>query len=215
MSDPFLEREKELMKLNESLNTKMTFDLKQPKASVSSRTKRVSGTVAAAAAATTATTKLLKYDQINHAKPCTKATSKSKTDSCEIIKKPISTGHSVTAVELEAKDIGFNRTSSGNFSSISNKNRSTHKTMDDTHTTCNADIKQTMMGVGGDMTRDDGCANQQQYNSVNIDHAPIEKTIEKAIDTTMAMTKTTAAAHLNLIPANVYRKNITTDGIIK
>lgn len=220
MPDPFLEREKELMKLNESLNTKMIFDLKQPKAVNSKRMKKPIA-------------KSFKYDQINHAKLCTKATSKLKADNCEIIKKPISNAYTtVTATaaaavvqkftvvekkhELDAKDIAFNRNSSNN----NNTNRSN---ADDTHTTCNGGIKQTkMMGDGGGAdgggggSRGDDDDNKQQISNEHFDHALIE-TIEKAIDTKVVASSATetAAAHLSLIPSNVYRKNITNDGIIK
>lgn len=241
MPDPFLEREKELMKLNESLNTKMTFDFmkkqqqqqQQPKAITSNKVKKVTATTAAA------TAKSFKYDQINHAKLGTKGTSKLKTDSCEIIKKPISNTYtSSTAAaaataatvvanstivekftfvekkhELDAKDIGFNRNSStSSIQSNCNISRRCTATTDNTHTTCNGDIKQAMMG--GDDDDDD---NKHQINNENFDHALIE-TIEKAIDTNVVSktaTMAATAAHLSLIPANMYRKNISTDGIIK
>lgn len=217
MSDPFLEREKELMKLNESLNTKMTFGLKQPKAATAAAaSKRMRKPIA----------KSSKCDQINHAKLCTKATSKSKADNCEIIKKPISNAYTdtvavATAVqkftvaekthELDAKDIGFNRNSSNNA------NRSN---ADDTHTTCNGGIGQTTTAMGGGCDGGGGGDdddNKQQISNEHFDHALIE-TIEKAIDTNVVASSAataTAAAHLSLIPSNMYRKNISNDGIIK
>lgn len=234
MPDPFLEREKELMKLNESLNTKMTLDFMkkqqqqqqhQPKPIASNKVKKVNATTAAIAA----TAKSLKYDQINHAKLGTKGTSKLKTDSCEIIKKPISNTYTsaTDAVvekftfvekkhELDMKDIGFNRNSSSirSNSNCISSNRFTTAT-DDTHTTCNRAINETTMG-GDDV--DDDNENKHQINNKNFDHALIE-TIEKAIDTNVVTNTTTmattTASHLSLIPANVYRKNISTDGIIK
>lgn len=226
MSDPFLEREKELMKLNESLNTKMTFGLKQPKAAAASTTatgNRMKKTIA----------KPFKCDQINHAKLCsTKATSKLKADNCEIIKKPISNAYTDTTVvaavqkftaveknrELDAKDIGFNRNISSHTNGSSN---SSHRNGDDTHTTCNGGIKQTtttttVMGDGGGDDDDDNKQQQHQISNEHFDHALIES-IEKAIGTkdVVPSATTTTAAHLSLIPPNVYRKNISNDGIIK
>lgn len=221
MSDPFLEREKELMKLNESLNTKMTFGLKQPKAA--SAGNRMKKTIA----------KSFKCDQINHAKLCTtKATSKLKADNCEIIKKPISNAYvdSVVAVaqkftavekkhELDAKDIGFNRNISNHTNGSGNGN-SSHSNGDDTHTTCNGGIKQTtttMMGDSGNGGGGDDDDNKQPISNEHFDHALIES-IEKAIgtkDVASSATAATTAAHLSLIPSNVYRKNISNDGIIK
>lgn len=234
MSDPFLEREKELMKLNESLNTKMTFGSKQPKAAA---------TATAGNRMKKPIVKSFKCDQINHAKLCTtKATSKLKADNCEIIKKPISNAYvdsvavqKFTAVEkkheLDAKDIGFNRNISNRTNGSGNGN-SSHSSGDDTHTTCNGGIKQTttttMMGDGdgkgngnGNNGGDDD-DNKQQISNEHFDHALIES-IEKAIGTkdvassttAAAATAATTAAHLSLIPSNVYRKNISTDGIIK
>lgn len=228
MSDPFLEREKELMKLNESLNTKMTFGSKQPKAAA---------TATAGNRMKKPIVKSFKCDQINHAKLCTtKATSKLKADNCEIIKKPISNAYvdsvavqKFTAVEkkheLDAKDIGFNRNISNRTNGSGNGN-SSHSSGDDTHTTCNGGIKQTttttttMMGDGdgnGNNGGDDDDNKQQQISNEHFDHALIES-IEKAIGTKDVASSTTAAttaAHLSLIPSNVYRKNISTDGIIK
>lgn len=213
MADPFLEREKELKKLNESLNTKMIFDLKHPKVSAASNRMRKSAA------------KSFKCDQINHAKLCTKGTSKLKADSCEITKKPISNAYTTAAAattavekftvvekkhELDMKDIGFNRKSSNTNSCSSHSNNA-----DDMQTTCNEGIKQTTMGDGSRSggSRGDDDVNKQQINNENFDHALIE-TVEKAIDTKV-VSSTTTVAHLSLIPANVYRKNISTDGIIK
>lgn len=214
MSDPFLEREKELMKLNESLNTKMTFGLKQPKVA-SATGNRLKKTIA----------KPFKCDQINHAKLCTtKATSKLKADNCEIIKKPISNAYTATVVaqkftavekkhELDAKDIGFNRNISNHTHGSCN---GSHSNGDDTHTACNGAIKQTttMMGDGDGDGNGGGDDNKQQISNEHFDHALIE-TIEKAIGTKDVASSVTAAAHLSLIPSNVYRKNISNDGIIK
>lgn len=213
MSDPFLEREKELKKLNESLNTKMTFDLKhQAKATANSKMKKVRTVTATTAAAAA---KSIKCDQINHAKLSSKGTFKLKTDNCEIIKKPISNAYTsierfiggVKRHELGVKDIAFNCNSS---------NSNGNSTAVDSHTMCDESIKQTMMCDGdGDSGGgcDDGDDNKKQrnHNEKHSDHGLIE-TIEKAIDTNVV---SNTAAHLSLIPANVYRKNVSTDGIIK
>lgn len=200
MCDPFLEREKELMKRNDSLNTKMTFDWKQrTKATAHGKKKKVAAAVVAAAA------KSFKCDQTNQADLGTMGTSKSKTDNCEITKKPIPNAsanvrkfNGVEKHELGAKDIGCNRKSSA----------------DDTHTKCNEDIKWTTVGdrAGGDDDDDADFGNKQRTNNEQpFDHALIE-TIQKAIDT---KADASTAAHLSLIPANVHRKNVSADGIIK
>lgn len=103
MSDPFLEREKELMKLNDTLNNKMSFDLKTPKPVKSSnKMKRVT------------VNKTLKCDT-NQPKTATKDANKFRNDSCDI-KKSFSNASAAEKLfnekshELDSKDNAyFNR----------------------------------------------------------------------------------------------------------
>lgn len=156
MSDPFLEREKELMKLNESLNSKMSFDLKAPKtnAKPTNKTKRIT------------TNKTVRDgNQLKNA--IMKDANKSKIDSA---KKTISATHDkYEKHELDAKDVA----------SIDERP---------------CDIKST----------------EDQPNTAKLGDTLIE-TIEKSIDTKLPSN----ASQYNLIPANVFRKNASTEGIIK
>lgn len=195
MSDPFLEREKELMKLNESLNSKITFNFKQPKPMNLKPTNKFKKF---------AINKALKSDT-NQAKNRTNETNKLKNDTNIInnvnnssnngnvssssvvnnddVKKSYSNTYSTTEIlsekhELDSKDATtFNRNSFIN----------------DTHKSFNP-IKKC----------------DEQIITDKMGQTLIE-TIEKAIDTKPSIN----TAHLNLIPSNICRKNVSSEGIIK
>lgn len=175
MSDQFLEREKELMKLNESLNNKMTFDLKQPKAAnFKTANKLKKATVNKAA-----------KSDVNQAKNRPKEANKLKSDSSNggDVKKPFANTYSAEMFsekyELDPKDV------------IINRNEHT----DDTNKSC------------GENKRSD----DEQLSAEKMGQYLVE-TIEKAIDT---KTSPNSATHLSLIPPNIGRKNISSEGIIK
>lgn len=110
MSDPFLEREKELMKLNESLNTKMSFDLKTPK---SSNTKTNNNKIKKSTTS--------KLRDTNQPKNGMKDVNKLKNDSYDV-KKSFTNTYSTEKLcekyELDPKDNAFNR----NNNTINNDN---------------------------------------------------------------------------------------------
>lgn len=175
MTDSFLEREKELMKLNDTLNTRMSFDLKTSKSLNTKPTNK---------AKRFPTTKPIKLD-VNQAKNGTKETIKLKSDSCDV-KKPFSNTYATEKLcekhELDPKDNAFNRTND--------------TIDDDANKRCNV---QTIKHMAND-----------QINNNNMCDTIIES-IEKAIDTKPS----TNVNQLNLIPANVFRKNSSAEGIIK
>lgn len=157
MSDSFLEREKELMKLNESLNTKMTFDLKQPKAVNFKTTNKIRKPTA---------NKSIRRE-INQAKIRVKELNKLKNDECDDITKPIL--NASTPIQHDAT----------NVTNIAECNDRKH-------------------------------AAPEQTPVDKMTHQLVE-TIEMAIDTKVAST----ADHLSLIPSSIFRKNVSSEGIIK
>lgn len=180
MADPFLEREKELMKLNESLNSKMSFDLKIPKPPINVKSANKMKKIT--------TNKLMRCDG-NQAKNTTKDTNKLKTDiNSGDAKKPHINTYTIEKCdekhELDPKDAAFNSTN--------------HHIVDDAHhKQCN-ETKRTIN------------ADKPNNNSDKISNALIE-CIEKSNDNKSSSN----INHLSLIPSNVFRKNISTDGIIK
>lgn len=167
MSNSFLEREKELMKLNETLNNKMTFDLKTPKAihlKSTNKSKRV------------AVNKALKCDG-------TKGQNKLKNDSSDVIQ-PVPSTHTTEKFsdkhELDSKDAAFN---------------SNYNIDDVTHKSCN-EIKRP--------------PNEEQTSNEKTSHGSIE-----TAETTIDMKPSPNATHLSLIPPNMFRKNASSEGIIK
>lgn len=177
MTDPFLEREKELMKLNQSLNSKMSFDFETPKASInmkSNKPKKIT------------TYKSLRCDA-NQQKIVIKDTNKLKTENSCDAKQLLSSTYATEKFdeksELDSKDAAFNPTT---------------KHVDDAHQKqCNKS-KRTMNG------------DKQMSNSDIISNALIE-----CFDKTIDNKSSSNANQLSLIPSNVFRKNISTEGIIK
>lgn len=173
MAESFLEREKELMKLNDSLNNRMSFDLKTPKAlnaKPAIKTKRFSAS------------KPFKLN-VNQAKNGTKDANQLKGDSCDA-KKTFAATYSIDPLcekhELDLKDNASNRSND----------------------TIDGDANQRCTEIKH-MAND-------QINNNNMRDTLVES-IEKAIDTKPA----THVNQLNLIPANVFRKNSSAEGIIK
>lgn len=127
MSDPFLEREKELMKLNESLNSKMSFDLKAPK---TCNAKTTNNKIKKPSSAN----RSVKSDA-NQPKNGIKDVNKLSTDSCAAAKKPFTNTYTTEKLcekyELEPKDNAFNRNNNNNAIN------------DDTNQICN-EIKRTI-----------------------------------------------------------------------
>lgn len=191
MSDPFLEREKELMKLNESLNSKMSFDLKTPKASSA---KSSNSNIKFKKSLTN---KPVKSDA-NHAKNGIKEANKLKNDSCDV-KNPFANTYSTEKLcekyELDPKDAAFNR----NNNTIND---------DNTNKICN-EFKRTTNDEDND-TSNHGDNNPINGHDTTMCDTLIE-TIEKTIDTKPS----TNATQLSLIPGNVFRKNASAEGIIK
>lgn len=197
MSDPFLEREKELKKLNESLNNKMTFDLKQPKTvnlKPINKVKKVSINKAFKSDANQAKNRLketmnkLKNDNNINNNNNNGNSSGSSSNAINIgdVKKPFSNTYMITEKcgekhELDPKDASIVLNSK--------------PFIDDTHKITANQIKSS---------------DDEQMNTNKIGQTLIE-TIEKAIDTK----STTNPAHFSLIPSTICRKNISTEGIIK
>lgn len=192
MSDPFLEREKELMKLNESLNSKMSFDLKTPKVcNTKSNNKMKKST----------TNKPLRSD-VNQPKNGIKDVNKLKIDSngCDVKKSftnTYSTDKLCAKYELDPKDNAFNRNNNNN-----------HTTNDDTNKICN-ETKRTATNDNGTKNNSDNGESINNGNNTMCDK--LIETIEKTIDTKPSAN----AIQLSLIPGNVFRKNASADGIIK
>lgn len=195
MSDPFLEREKELMKLNESLNSKISFDLKTPKVCNVKSNNKIKKSI---------TNKPLRSD-VNQPKNGIKEVNKLKIDSNGgDVKKPFTNTHSTDKLcanyELDPKDNAFNRNNNNN-----------HTTNDDANKICN----ETKRSAAND--NDDRSNNNSKDNSDNGrtgDNTMCDtliETIEKTIDTKPS----TNAIQLSLVPGNVFRKNASADGIIK
>lgn len=190
MSDPFLEREKELMKLNESLNNQMTFDLKQPKTvnlKPINKVKKVTINKALKSDANQAKNRLKEtMNKLKNDNNCSSSGSSNSAISIGDGKKSFSNAHMTIEKcgekhELDPKDaIVLN----------------SKPFIDDTHKFTSNQIKQS---------------DDEQMCTSKIGQTLIE-TIEKAIDTKPT---TPNPAHLSLIPSTICRKNISTEGIIK
>lgn len=191
MCDPFLEREKELMKLNESLNSKMSFDLKTPKVCATKSNNKLKKSTA---------NKPLRSD-VNQPKNGIKDVNKLKIDSNGggggDVKKPFTNTYSTDKLcakyELDPKDNAFNRNNNNN-----------HTTNDDVNKICN-ETKRTATNDNGTNNSDNGRTADNTMCDALIE------TIEKTIDTKPS----TNAIQLSLVPGNVFRKNASADGIIK
>ncbi|XP_055312487.1 testis-expressed protein 9-like [Sitodiplosis mosellana] len=187
MCDPFLEREKELMKLNELLNSKMSFDPKTPKTNNAKSNNKIKKST---------TSKPLRNDA-NQPKNGMKEANKLRIDSSCDVKKPFANTHSTDKLcekyELDPKDNAFNR------------NNNNHAKNDDANKICN-ETKRTTDDNGGNDNNNDAPSN----GDTNMCDTLID-TIEKSIDTKPS----TNATQLSLIPGNVFRKNTSADGIIK
>lgn len=193
MSDPFLEREKELMKLNESLNSKMSFDLKTPKA-IHSKSNNKAKKLNANKATSTIRSVDVNQQQQQSSKNGTEEANKLKNDSFDV-KKSVSNTYITEKLlcekhELDSKDTAFNRNNNTNI--------------DDAQKTCNESTNQTTDNNNKHES------NERTINGNQLCDTLIE-TIEKTIDTK----PTTNAQQLSLIPANMFRKNASAEGIIK
>lgn len=190
MADPFLEREKELMKLNDTLNNKMSFDLKPSKAPINPKSMGKMKKIAT-------TNKTVRCDAIQP-KNAIKDTKKFKTDNSCDVKKPVFTTYTPEKCdethELDSKDAAFNPAS--------------HRIDDSSHKQCNNTTKTIINSNSNDKQSTATAA--AAVSGDKISNALIE-CIEKTIDN-----KSSSNVNLlSLIPAHVIRKNISTDGIIK
>lgn len=199
MSDPFLEREKELMKLNDTLNNKMTFNLKQPKSvNLKSMNKvRKFGS-----------NKAVKSD-VNQMKNRTIDTNKFKIENIN------NNNNNDENIITNGNNIN-NNGSDGSKSNSSVNNDDVKKSDSNAYSTTELDLKDAA-------TLNRNSINDDTHKLLNpvkqfddeisvdkMDQTLIEN-IEKAIDTKPS----TNTAHLNLIPSNIFRKNVSSEGIIK
>lgn len=187
MTDQFLEREKELMKLNESLNNKITFDLKTPKVNLKPTA--------------TSTTKRTSANQLS----LNKVQGKNETIKLSSTKKC-------------AKDLNTNKLNKSNHTSdlkttFTNNAHTIEKQCE------KYELERKASDAVGDVAahiQNNNCHyffNESRNFSDEIKTSKSNELNEMEMDN--ADTNNKRVSNLSLVPQNLLRRNVSSDGIIK
>lgn len=185
--DTFLEREKELMKLNESLNSKISFDWKAPNVAV--------------IASTLATTK-------SKNKPPSPLNKSIKTESPQSKSTPTTVRSTIIKSKIDSCD---NSNGNGNSSNKNTTNSNSAHTADGNTTAKKRDLDWKDNAYGANSRNID--ANNNEQSAIKTSANEFATAIADKIISNDR--NEISASALSLIPQNMMKRNVNSDGIIK
>lgn len=187
MTDLFLEREKELMKLNESLNSKITFDLKTPKANCKPTV--------------TSTAKRSSANQLNLNK------AQAKNETIKSLSKKKYSKDSNTSKLNKSDNISDLKTTFTNNAHTFEKQcekyeleRKASDTVGDVNAHLQNNNCPNFFNEIRNFSDEIKISNSNELNEMEMDNAD---------------TNNKRVSHLSLVPQNLLRRNVSSDGIIK